>query len=74
MGSDSEWAIVGGTGVFAMARGIIERKFYQQINGGEIQELTISGFCRGKVRRINTTRFHFSVCGRISSQKAGTPT
>jgi len=43
-----EWAIVGGTGDFAMACGIVKRKVHGVLNGGEgeILELTIHGFCR----------------------------
>jgi hypothetical protein len=44
-----DWAIVGGTGVFAMARGIIERKLISQDSQQVIQKLTIDGFCRTKV-------------------------
>lgn len=43
-----EWAIVGGTGAFSMARGVIERKFHSDITNGEMQELNIDAFCRMK--------------------------
>jgi hypothetical protein len=42
---EDEWAIVGGTGDLAMARGIIQRKRAD----GETVELTIDVFCRMKV-------------------------
>lgn len=45
----SDWGIVGGTGEFSMARGVIKRKLHEVLNGGEIQELTIHGFCAKKV-------------------------
>jgi len=41
-----EWAIVGGTGAFAIACGTINRKVHAKIPNGEIQELTISGYCK----------------------------
>lgn len=40
-----EWAIVGGTGQFAMANGVIFKKFHEQKKEGNIMELTIKGFC-----------------------------
>ncbi|TVU49925.1 hypothetical protein EJB05_01269, partial [Eragrostis curvula] len=40
-----EWAIVGGTGEFAMATGVIHKRFHQQRSDGNIMELTIQGFC-----------------------------
>ncbi|KAF2907045.1 hypothetical protein DAI22_12g066200 [Oryza sativa Japonica Group] len=40
-----EWAIVGGTGQFAMANGVIFKKFHEQKQEGNIMELTIQGFC-----------------------------
>ena len=40
-----EWAIVGGTGDFAMARGVIKRKVHQKLADGEVLELTIDAFC-----------------------------
>uniref|UniRef100_A0ACD5Z0V7 Uncharacterized protein n=1 Tax=Avena sativa TaxID=4498 RepID=A0ACD5Z0V7_AVESA len=48
VGDDSDWAIVGGTGMFAMATGVVERKAPQGINGGQAQELTFTGFSRRK--------------------------
>uniref|UniRef100_A0ACD5Z2V2 Uncharacterized protein n=1 Tax=Avena sativa TaxID=4498 RepID=A0ACD5Z2V2_AVESA len=47
--STNDWAIVGGTGVFAMARGVIERKEPEVTETGKIQELNINGFCRRKL-------------------------
>lgn len=44
-----EWAIVGGTGDFAMARGVIHRKVHQKMADGEVLELSIDAFCRMKV-------------------------
>lgn len=41
-----EWAIVGGTGEFAMARGLITRKSRQEVDGGEILELSLETYCR----------------------------
>lgn len=49
----SEWAIVGGTGEFAMARGVIERKTPVGITGGVMQELAINGYCFMKVANIH---------------------
>ncbi|AQK79252.1 hypothetical protein ZEAMMB73_Zm00001d035560 [Zea mays] len=44
-GSD-EWAIYGGTGVFAMATGVIRRRFLAGSNDGNSDELTsIEVFC-----------------------------
>nr|XP_040258924.1 uncharacterized protein LOC120976149 [Aegilops tauschii subsp. strangulata] len=48
--SDGEWAIVGGTGGFAMARGIIQRKVHEKRADGEILELTIDAFYRTKMK------------------------
>ena len=39
-----EYAIVGGTGKFAMARGVIYKKFHEQRSDGNIIQLTIRGF------------------------------
>ncbi|CAN6362584.1 unnamed protein product [Urochloa humidicola] len=48
--ADNEWAIVGGTGEFAMARGIIQRRLYSVTAGGTslTHALTIEFFCRMK--------------------------
>lgn len=46
---EGEWAIVGGTGGFAMARGVIHRKVHENTADGEILELTIDAFCRRKL-------------------------
>ncbi|KAF6998898.1 hypothetical protein CFC21_014980 [Triticum aestivum] len=51
---DSEWAIVGRTGEFVMARGVIARKV-QSIQDGERHELTIDAICRMKNQPIHTT-------------------
>ncbi|XP_066364721.1 pterocarpan synthase 1-like [Miscanthus floridulus] len=41
-----EWAIYGGTGVFAMARGVIKRKnLADNKSGGNTDELTMEVFC-----------------------------
>ncbi|CAN6213663.1 unnamed protein product [Urochloa humidicola] len=40
-----EWAVVGGTGAFAMAAGVISKKFYGQKKDGSIIELSIRAFC-----------------------------
>ncbi|KAI4967235.1 jacalin-related lectin 10-like [Hordeum vulgare subsp. vulgare] len=42
---EGEWAIVGGTGQFAMANGVIHKKLHEQRSDGNIIELTIHGFC-----------------------------
>jgi hypothetical protein len=42
---EGEWAIVGGTGQFTMATGVIYKKFHEQTSDGNIIELTIHGFC-----------------------------
>uniref|UniRef100_A0ACD5XXM6 Uncharacterized protein n=1 Tax=Avena sativa TaxID=4498 RepID=A0ACD5XXM6_AVESA len=45
---ENEWAIVGGTGEFAMARGIINTRVHCCIGNTITQELTIEFFCRMK--------------------------
>ncbi|XP_052139285.1 mannose/glucose-specific lectin-like [Oryza glaberrima] len=40
-----EWAIVGGTGEFIMASGVIYKKVHERRSEGNIIELTIHGFC-----------------------------
>jgi hypothetical protein len=45
-----EWAIVGGTGEFKMATGVIYKKLYEQNSDGNIIELTVHGFCPVLVR------------------------
>ncbi|KAF6998551.1 hypothetical protein CFC21_014666 [Triticum aestivum] len=42
---EGEWAIVGGTGQFAMANGVIYKKFHEQRSDGNIIELTVHAFC-----------------------------
>jgi len=50
---DSEWAIVGGTGEFAMARGVVViARNVQSIENGQIDELTIGAICRMKEKTI----------------------
>jgi len=44
-GGSDEWAIYGGTGVFAMATGVIKRKYLADRNGGNSDELTMEVFC-----------------------------
>ena len=46
--ADNDWAIVGGTGEFAMARGIIRRRVYSITNSTLTHALTIEFFCRMK--------------------------
>lgn len=41
---NGEFAIVGGTGQFAMATGVISKKLHQRSNDGTIVQLTIHGF------------------------------
>ncbi|KAK3126817.1 hypothetical protein QOZ80_7AG0563270 [Eleusine coracana subsp. coracana] len=40
-----EWAIVGGTGQFAMASGVISKRFHEQRSDGNIIELNVHAFC-----------------------------
>lgn len=40
-----EWAIVGGTGRFAMATGVIKKRVHERNSEENIIELTIHGFC-----------------------------
>uniref|UniRef100_A0ACD5ZHM1 Uncharacterized protein n=1 Tax=Avena sativa TaxID=4498 RepID=A0ACD5ZHM1_AVESA len=42
---EGEWAIVGGTGHFAMARGVIRRTVYEAKGEYEVQELSIDAIC-----------------------------
>jgi len=42
----NDWAIVGGTGDFAMAQGVIKRTEYKFTGDEKIHELTIDGYCR----------------------------
>ncbi|CAL4984556.1 unnamed protein product [Urochloa decumbens] len=42
---EGEWAIVGGTGEFKMATGVIYKKKHERNNNGNIIELTVHGFC-----------------------------
>ncbi|KAJ1704324.1 hypothetical protein LUZ63_004103 [Rhynchospora breviuscula] len=41
---NGEWAIVGGTGEFALARGVISKKLIQQKRHGNVMELDIHAF------------------------------
>ena len=47
VGNNSEWAIVGGTGEFAYAQGVVVAKVIQNIQPtpGRTWELRISAFC-----------------------------
>ncbi|PWZ41898.1 Horcolin [Zea mays] len=53
-----EWAVVGGTGQFAMANGIISKKFHEQRSDGNVIELSVHAFCpllkgkRGAVAKV----------------------
>lgn len=49
---EGEWSVVGGTGEFTMAHGIIRRTVHEKLAAGEILELTIRGFCITPVRRV----------------------
>ena len=40
-----EWAVVGGTGQFAMANGVISKRLHKSTSDGNIIELTIRAFC-----------------------------
>jgi hypothetical protein len=42
---EGEWAIVGGTGEFKMATGVIYKKKHEQNSNGNIIQLTVHGFC-----------------------------
>lgn len=42
---EGEWSIVGGTGQFAMANGVIYKRFHEQRSDGNTIELTVHGFC-----------------------------
>ncbi|XP_048543463.1 protein GOS9-like [Triticum urartu] len=46
---EDDWAIVGGTGHFEMARGVIRRKIHEKTADEEVQVLTVDGFCRVKL-------------------------
>ena len=62
--SEGEWAIVGGTGQFCMATGVIYKKFHSQLSEGNIVELTIHGFCpvlKGSRVRIMFIRFQILI-------------
>ncbi|KAJ1695037.1 hypothetical protein LUZ63_011735 [Rhynchospora breviuscula] len=41
---EGEWAIVGGTGEFPLAQGVIYKKFLEQRSNGNIMELDIHAF------------------------------
>jgi hypothetical protein len=47
--SDGDWGIVGGTGEFAMAQGVISKKLFKQIETGNIVELNIYAIYPAKV-------------------------
>lgn len=42
---EGEWAIVGGTGEFTMATGVISKKLHKNTKGEDIIELAIHAFC-----------------------------
>ncbi|CAD6343911.1 unnamed protein product [Miscanthus lutarioriparius] len=44
-GGSDDWAIYGGTGVFAMASGVIKRNYLPDRTGGNSDELTMEVFC-----------------------------
>jgi hypothetical protein len=54
-----EHAIVGGTGQFAMARGVIYKKFHEPRSDGNIIQLTIRGFFPVLKRSPQTVRAEF---------------
>ncbi|KAM3329085.1 hypothetical protein ACQJBY_026261 [Aegilops geniculata] len=64
-----EWAIVGGTGDFAMARGVIQRKIHQKEADGDVLELTIDAFCRMKVSASTTS----DTANQTQSKRAPAP-
>ncbi|TVU49928.1 hypothetical protein EJB05_01272, partial [Eragrostis curvula] len=41
----TEWAIVGGTGEFSMATGVIHKRVHYHDGNGDVFELTFKGFC-----------------------------
>jgi hypothetical protein len=43
--ASDEWPIYGGTGVFAMATGVIKRKNLADRTGGNTDELSMEVFC-----------------------------
>ncbi|CAL5089661.1 unnamed protein product [Urochloa decumbens] len=45
-----EWAVVGGTGEFAMATGVISKKLYERRSDGNIIQLTIRALCLRGIR------------------------
>jgi hypothetical protein len=48
----NEWAIVGGTGEFAMAHGVIQITEYNFTGDEKIHELTIDGYCNVKLPAV----------------------
>ncbi|CAO2034563.1 unnamed protein product [Urochloa humidicola] len=49
---DGDWGIVGGTGEFAMAQGVINRKVFQEIETGNVLELKIYAIYPAKTARL----------------------
>ena len=47
--NDGEFAIIGGTGDFAMARGILTKRLVVDVACSKIFELTVDGFCHMNV-------------------------
>jgi len=43
---EGEWAIVGGTGSFQLARGVVTRNVHEEMENGEILVLRINGYCK----------------------------
>ncbi|RLM64405.1 uncharacterized protein C2845_PM16G04380 [Panicum miliaceum] len=50
--SDSDWGVVGGTGEFAMAQGVISKKLFKQIETGNIVELNIYAIYPAKIPHL----------------------
>uniref|UniRef100_A0ACD6AD37 Uncharacterized protein n=1 Tax=Avena sativa TaxID=4498 RepID=A0ACD6AD37_AVESA len=50
----NQWAIVGGTGDFAMAQGIIKITEYKLTGDEKIHELTIDGYCQMELPPVPT--------------------
>ncbi|KAM3206787.1 hypothetical protein ACQJBY_062136 [Aegilops geniculata] len=60
---ENEWAIVGGTGEFAMARGVINKRSHSFIGNTITQELTIEFFCRMKEIKFGPSEFVKQITG-----------
>jgi hypothetical protein len=55
------FAIVGGTGDFAMARGILTKKVHQRGVDTHIFELTVDGFCHMNVSILLYIQFRMLI-------------